>query len=184
MITVGIVCLFLIGGCHADLAQILPSFAKEFRAPIPLPLFYNVSKDIKATLTKESSLNNLFLNWIDEKPYEKMFLLLIEDQWMPNSTGNIEINQQIYLLTNTYEVHEKYTVNNHTVMNKVGYFNSATFMFEKGITGIKYKKPTLLDKNSSTSKCFVIFHFFSIPSKDLKNIVYGGFITIFVQQNL
>ena len=146
MITVGVVCLFLIGISNADLAQILPSFAKQFRAPIPLPLFYNVSKDMKATLTKESSLNNLFLNWIDEKPYEKMFLLLIEDQWMPNSPSNIEINQQIYLLTNTYEVHEKYTVNNHTVMNKVGYFNSATFMFEKGMTGIKYKNQLCLSK--------------------------------------
>ena len=140
MITVGVVCLFLIGISNADLAQILPSFAKQFRAPIPLPLFYDVSKDMKATLIKESSLNNLFLNWIDEKPYEKMFLLIIEDQWMPNSTGNIEINQQIYLLTNTYEVHEKYTVNNHTVMNKVGYFNSENFVFETGMTGIKYNK--------------------------------------------
>ena len=144
MISIGIVCLFLIGVCNADLAEILPSFAKQFRAPIPLPLFYNVSKDIKATLTKESSLNNLFLSWIDENPYEKMFLLLIEDQWMPNSSGNIEINQQIYLLTNTFEVHEKYTVNNHTVMNRVGHFNNATFMFEKGLTGIHYKKNLLI----------------------------------------
>ena len=136
MFTLGVVCLFLIGISNADLAQILPSFAKQFGAPIPLPIFYEVSKDIKADLTKESSLNNLFLSWIDENPYEEMFLLLIEDQWMPNSSGNIEINQQIYLLTNTFEVHEKYTVNNHTVINKVGHFDNATFMFEKGLTGI------------------------------------------------
>ena len=136
MISVGMVCLVLIGVCNADLAQILPSFAKQFRFPIPLPLFYNVSKEIKASLTKTSSLNDLFLNWIDEKPYEKMFLLLIEDQWMPNSSANIGINQQIYLLTNNFEVHEKYTVNKHIVINKLGYFLNETFVFEKGITGI------------------------------------------------
>ena len=137
MISVGIVCFFLTGFSNADLAQILPSFVKGFRAPIPLPLFYNVSKEIKATLTKESSLNNLLLDWIDENPYKKKFLLTIEDQWMSNSEDDIEINQQIYFLTNTFEIHEKYTVNNHIVINKVGYFNNATFVFEKGIKGIR-----------------------------------------------
>ena len=157
MITVGVVCLFLIGISNANLAQILPSFAKQFRAPIPLPIFYEVSKDIKANLTKESSLNNLFLSWIDKNPYEKMFLLLIEDQWMPNSSGNIEINQQIYLLTSTFEVHEKYTVNNHTMMNKVGHFNNVTFMLEKGLTGIHYKNKRCSSLLClSISKCFVI----------------------------
>ena len=138
MISVGIVWFFLTGFCNADLAQILPLFAKEFRAPIPLSLFYNVSKEIKTTLTKESSLNNLFLNWIDEKPYKKKFLLIIEDQWMSNSEDDIKINQQIYFLTNTFEIHEKYTVNYHIVINKVGYFNNTTFVFEKGIKGIMY----------------------------------------------
>ena len=136
MISVGIICLFLTGFSKADLAQILPSFAKEFRAPIPLALFYNVSKEIKATLTKESSLNNLFLNWIDENPYKKEFLLIIEDQWMSNSEDDIEINQHIYFLTNNFEIHEKYTVNYHIVINKVGYFNNTTFVYEKGIKGI------------------------------------------------
>ena len=107
-------------------------------APIPLPLFYNVSKEIKATLTKESSFNNLFLNWIDENPYKKDFLLIIEDQWISNSEDDIEINQQIYFLTNTFEIYEKYAVNYHIVINKVGYFNNATFVFEKGIKGIMY----------------------------------------------
>ena len=138
MISVGIVCLFMTGFSNADLAQILLSFAKQFKAPIPLSLFYDVSKEIKATLTKESSLNNLFLNWIDENPYEKEFLLIIEDQWMSNSGDDIEINQQIYFLTNTFEIHEKYMVNNHIVINKVGYFNDTTFVFEKGIKGINY----------------------------------------------
>ena len=138
MNSVGIVCLFLTGFSKADLAQILPSFAKQFRAPIPLSLFYNVSKEIKATLTKESSLNNLFLNWIDENPYRKKVLLMIDDQWMSNSADDIEINQQIYFLTNIFEIHEKYTVNNHIVINKVGYFNNTTFVFEKGIKGINY----------------------------------------------
>ena len=138
MISVGIICLFLTGFSKADLAQILPSFAKEFRAPIPLSLFYNVSKEIKANLTKESSLNNLFLNWIDENPYKKEFLLIIEDQWMSNSEDDIEINQHIYFLTNTFEIYEKYTVNYHIVINKVGYFSSTTFVFEKGIKGINY----------------------------------------------
>ena len=138
MVSVVIVCLFLTGFSNADLAQILPSFANEFRAPIPLALFYNVSKEIKATLTKESSLNNLFLNWIDENPYKKEFLLIIEDQWMSYSEDDIEINQQIYFLTNTFEIYEKYTVNNHIVINKVGYFSSTTFVFEEGIKGINY----------------------------------------------
>ena len=136
MISVAIVCFFLTGFSNADLAQILPLFAKEFRAPVPLPLFYNVSKEIKATLTKESSLNNLFLNWIAEKPYKKEFLLIIGDQWMSNSEEDIEINQQIYFLTNTFEIYEKYTVNYHIVINKVGYFNNTTFVYEKGIKGI------------------------------------------------
>ena len=182
MITVGVVCLFLIGISNADLAQILPSFAKQFRAPIPLPIFYEVSKDIKANLTKESSLNNLFLSWIDENPYEKMFLLLIEDQWMPNSSGNIEINQQIYLLTSTFEVHEKYTVNNHTVMNKVGHFNNVTFMFEKGLTGIHYK-----NKRCSSLLCLSISKFFVISIlhylKQHYRVKYNT-MTIFLQKML
>ena len=136
MIAVGIICLFLTGFSKADLAQILPSFAKEFRAPIPLSLFYNVSKEIKATLTKESSLDNLFLNWIDENLYKKEFLLIIDDQWLSYSEDDIEINQQIYFLTNTFEIYEKYTVNYHIVINKVGYFNNTTFVYEKGIKGI------------------------------------------------
>ena len=138
MISVGIVCLFLTGFSNADLAQILPSFVKEFRAPIPLPLFYNLSKEIQFTFTKESSWNNLLLDGIDENPFKKKFLLIIEDQWMSNSEDDIEINQQIYFLTNTFEIHEKYTVNNHIVINKVGYFNNTTFVFEKGIKGIMH----------------------------------------------
>jgi hypothetical protein len=97
-----------------------------------------VSKEIKVTLAKDSSLNNLLLNWIDEKSYKQKFLLIIEDQWMSNSEDDIKINQQIYFLTNTFEIHEKYTVNNHIVINKVGHFNNTTFVFERGIKGINY----------------------------------------------
>ena len=47
--------------CHANLFQILPSFAEQFGAPIPLPIFSSLSKKEKVNMSKESSKINLYL---------------------------------------------------------------------------------------------------------------------------
>ena len=128
MIWTVLVWTFLVGLCHANLLQILPSFKKQFGAPNPLPLFSSLSKEEKVIISKESSKINLFLEWIKEMPYERKFILFLLDQSVTDIEENIDINQQIYFLTASFEIYENYVINHHTILRKLGFFQNATFV--------------------------------------------------------
>ena len=85
----------------------LTAFARQFRAPQPLPVFYNSPKETKIALIKSISGKGSTLDWLNELQYSKDFLLVISQDDGP-LVGNQEINidQQIYLkidlLVNVY----------------------------------------------------------------------------------
>ena len=56
---------------------LLVKFAKQFRAPQPLALFYDVSKETKIKLIKLMSNENTTMDWIDGLKYTEKFLLVI-----------------------------------------------------------------------------------------------------------
>ena len=55
----------------------LVTFAKQFRAPRPMKLFYNVPKETKTKLIKSMSREGIALDWVDEFKYTEKFLLVI-----------------------------------------------------------------------------------------------------------
>ena len=151
MIWTVLVWTFLVGFCHANLLQILPSFKKQFGAPIPLPLFSSLSKEEKVIISKESSKINLFLEWIKERPYEKEFLLIILNQNVPDIEESIDINQQIYFLTASFEIYENYVINHHTILRKLGFFQNATF-----VPDTHFRKVTFSEKRTKiTPKTYI-----------------------------
>ena len=46
------------------------------------------------------------------------------------STLLIKINQEIYFLTKDLELYEKYTVNNHTIIRKLGNFENDSYIIQ------------------------------------------------------
>jgi hypothetical protein len=58
-------------------AKTLTAFARQFRAPQPLPVFYNAPKETKITLVKSMSEKGLTLDWSHELQYCENFLLVI-----------------------------------------------------------------------------------------------------------
>ena len=75
-----IICLvaFSMAKCDINIqAKTLAAFTREFRAPQPLPIFYNNTKQTKITLTKSMSKKGLAMDWHNELRYSKDFLLII-----------------------------------------------------------------------------------------------------------
>ena len=69
---------FLTAKCDGIIqAKILTAFARQFRAPQPLAIFYNTSKETKIKLIKSMSKKGVTLHWNDELTYSKKFLLVI-----------------------------------------------------------------------------------------------------------
>ena len=58
-------------------ADLVVTFAKQFRAPQPLALFYNVPKETKIKFTKSLSKEDFRFDWIGEVKYTEKFLLII-----------------------------------------------------------------------------------------------------------
>ena len=75
-----IICFFAFSTSKCDdiiQAKTLTAFARQFRAPQPLPIFYNTPKENKITLIKSTSEQDLTLHYIQELQYSKHFLLVI-----------------------------------------------------------------------------------------------------------
>ena len=68
-----------------------------------------------------ASVHDLTLNWIEKMPLKEKFLLIAfsEDEFLAE---NIQIDQEIYFLTKSFEVQEKYVVNGVVVERFLGYF--------------------------------------------------------------
>ena len=75
-----IICYFVIltEKCDGIIeARQLVTFAKQFKAPKPLTLFYNVPIETKTKLIKSMSKEGFALDWVDEFKYTEKFLLVI-----------------------------------------------------------------------------------------------------------
>ena len=112
----------------------LTAFARQFRAPKPLPLSYNIPKETKITLIKSMSEQGLSLDWVQELQYSKNFLLVIfQDDGLSDKNEEINIGQQIYFLTPSLDLYEKYTINNELIQQKLGQFVDDMYIPEEAI---------------------------------------------------
>ena len=115
-------------------AKTLTAFVQQFRAPQQLPIIYRTPKETKIKLIKSTSEKGLTLDWVDEFQYSKTFLLIIsQDDGLFNRNKEITINQQIYFLTPSLNLYEKYTVNNQLILQKLGRFVGGMYMPEESI---------------------------------------------------
>ena len=115
---------FLTAKCDGIMeSKTLTAFVRQFRAPQQLPIIYNAPKETKIKLIKSTSEKDLTLDWVDEFQYSKTFLLIIsQDNGLFNRNKEITINQQIYFLTPSLDLYEKYTINNQLIQQKLGQF--------------------------------------------------------------
>ena len=73
-------------------------------------------------LTRAASTKNLPLKWVkDTMRRNETFLLVIFSE-TEVSAENVNIDQQIYFLTKSYDIFEKYQINGHLVSRKLGRF--------------------------------------------------------------
>ena len=112
----------------------LTAFARQFRAPQQLPIIYNIPKETKITLIKSTSEKDLILDWVNEFQYSKTFSLIIsQDDGLFDRNKDINIDQQIYFLTPSLDLYEKYTINNQLIQQKLGHFVGDTYIPEESI---------------------------------------------------
>ena len=71
----------------------------------------------------------LSINWVIQDPYVEMFLLVVLNTTKipTKKTNKININQQIYFLTLSQDVYEKYTINQQIIIKRLGYFVNKTY---------------------------------------------------------
>ena len=107
----------------------LTAFARQFRAPQQLPIIYDTPKETKITLIKSTSEKGLTLDWVNEFQYLETFLLIIsQDDGLFDRNKEININQQIYFLTPSLDLYEKYTINNQLVEQQLGHFAGCIYI--------------------------------------------------------
>jgi hypothetical protein len=115
-------------------AKILTAFARQFRAPEPLTVFYNTPKETKIKLIKSMSEKGLTLDWIQELQYSKNFLLVIsQNDGLLEGNEEIKIDQEFYILTPSLGLYEKYTINNQLIQQKLGHFVNGMYVPEESI---------------------------------------------------
>ena len=111
--------------CQANLTEILETLIIHFNAPEPLPIYYNASKESKTILAKSMNKHGLSLHWVNTMLYSGKFLFVLYND-VDIDSENIMINQQIYFLTLSMELYEKYVVNGHIVKQKLGYISNGS----------------------------------------------------------
>ena len=110
----------------------LTAFARQFRAPQPLSIFYNSPKETKITLIKSMSEKGSTMDWLNELQYSKNFLLVIsQDDGLLGGNEEIKIDQQIYFLTTSLDLYEKYTINSQLIQQKLGHFVDGMYIPEE-----------------------------------------------------
>ena len=131
---------FSIANCNIQ-AKTLTTFARQFRAPRPLPIFYNTPKETKITLIKSMSEEGLNLDWVHEIQYYKNFLLVIsQDDGLLDKNEEINIDQQFYILTTSLDIYEKYTINAELIQQKLGHFVDGLYIPEEYVEQIFLKR--------------------------------------------
>ena len=115
-------------------AVTLTAFARQFRAPQQLPIIYGTAKETKITLIKSTSEKGLTLDWINEFQYWEKFLLIIsQDDVLFDKNKDINIDQQIYFLTPSLDLYEKYTINNELIEQQLGHFAGGMYIPKESI---------------------------------------------------
>ena len=115
-------------------AALIVTFAKQFRAPKPFTLFHDVPKEGRIKFIKSMSKVGFTLDWINELHNSKKFLLVIsEDDGLLERNKEIKIDQQIYFLTPSLDLYEKYTINNELIQQKLGHFVDGMYIPEESI---------------------------------------------------
>ena len=110
----------------------LTAFARQFRAPQHLPIIYNTPKETKIKLIKSTSGKGLTLDWVDEFQNSRTFLLIIsQDDGLFDRKKEINIDQQIYFLTPSLNLYEKYTINNELIQQQLGHFDGGVYIPEE-----------------------------------------------------
>ena len=106
-------------------------------------------------LTKATSKMELSIHWITKEPFLEMFLLVVlnTNEIPTKKTNKINVNQQIYFLTLSQDVYEKYTINQHIIIERLGYFVNETTYFD--VSGIE---------NNSFLRRRQNFHGLTIPA--------------------
>ena len=141
IVSVVIILAILCNFCEANSSSILATFVKNFRAPKPLSLFYDIQKEQKVALTKASSLIGLSLRWVEDEPFlQNNLLYLLETEEIPNESDRININQQIYFLTSSLNLYEKYTINGKIIVQRLGHFLDDKYQPMNGIDEIFLKR--------------------------------------------
>ena len=169
---IAFLCTFSTTKCDSIIqAKILTAFARQFRAPQPLPIFYNTSKETKITLIKSMSEKEITLHWNDKLKYSMKFLLVIsKSDDLFDQNEKIKMDQEIYYLTSSLDLYEKYTVNNIEIKQKLGHFSDGTYVTEKLIEQNFLKRR----QNFHASKLIAITNESGnyIKTKSLKNAPY------------
>ena len=78
---------------------------------------------------------------------------------------NIGINQEIYFLNPSFEVYEKYTVNNHIIVRKLGFFVNKHFIPNKD-----FKENTLKRRANFYGVELVALTEKWLPGLDIRNL--------------
>ena len=87
-------------------------------------------------LTRAASRHNLALKWVKETMRRNETFLLVIFSETAVSTENVNIDQQIYFLTESYDIFEKYKINGHLVRRKLGRFLNNDYQGESKDTYI------------------------------------------------
>ena len=93
-------------------------------------------------LTKGTSKMELSIHWITQELYLEFFLLVVlnTNEIPTKKTNEININQQIYFLTLSQDVYEKYTINQQIIIKRLGYFVNGTYFDVSGIENNSFLK--------------------------------------------
>ena len=120
--------------CDFTQAKTLTAFLRQFRAPQPMSIFYDTTKETKITIIKSMSDQGVALDWNEGLQLSKNFLLVIsQDDGFLDKNEEININQQIYFLTPSLDLYEKYTINNQLIQQKLGRFVDGIYIPEESI---------------------------------------------------
>ena len=120
--------------CDFTQAKTLTAFLRQFRAPQPMSIFYDTTKETKITMIKSMSDQGVALDSNEGLQLSKNFLLVIsQDNGFLDKNEEINIDQQIYFLTPSLDLYEKYTINNQLIQQKLGRFVDGIYIPEESI---------------------------------------------------
>ena len=139
------------------------------------------------------------LEWIDKPKYTENFLLeiIVNDEYL-GGDEKINIDQQIYFLTQSLDLYEKYTINNELVRQKLGHFVDGIYIPEEFIEENFWKRRgnfhgseliALTNEDGDNIKIETLKNVPYFPSNqtyDVTGLVQGSFLDIWrtLQNNL